>query len=52
MNALVVAEMVVGTFRQRLQPFGIIVAKLTGDHQLTKQQTQIIITTPTISSFV
>jgi len=47
MKALV-AEMV-GNFGSRLAPFGIKVAELTGDRQLTKQQiaeTQIIITTP------
>ncbi|KAG1103085.1 hypothetical protein G6F42_017270 [Rhizopus arrhizus] len=47
MKALV-AEMV-GNFSQRLKPYGISVAELTGDRQLTKQQiaeTQIIVTTP------
>ncbi|KAG2231539.1 Sec63 Brl domain-containing protein [Thamnidium elegans] len=47
MKALV-AEMV-GNFGQRLKPYGISVAELTGDRQLTKQQiseTQIIVTTP------
>jgi pre-mRNA-splicing helicase BRR2 len=47
MKALV-AEMV-GNFGARLKPFGITVAELTGDRQLTKQQiseTQIIVTTP------
>lgn len=39
----------VGNFGKRLQPYGITVSELTGDHQLTKQQiaeTQIIVTTP------
>ncbi|KAK3396484.1 Sec63 Brl domain-containing protein [Sordaria brevicollis] len=39
----------VGNFGKRLEPFGIKVAELTGDRQLTKQQiseTQIIVTTP------
>ncbi|KAK3487369.1 Sec63 Brl domain-containing protein [Neurospora crassa] len=39
----------VGNFGKRLEPFGIRVAELTGDRQLTKQQiseTQIIVTTP------
>ncbi|KAK3949762.1 Sec63 Brl domain-containing protein [Pseudoneurospora amorphoporcata] len=39
----------VGNFGKRLAPFGIRVAELTGDRQLTKQQiseTQIIVTTP------
>ncbi|KAL2915246.1 Pre-mRNA-splicing helicase BRR2 [Polyrhizophydium stewartii] len=47
MKALV-AEMV-GNFGDRLKEFGITVAELTGDRQLTKQQiseTQIIVTTP------
>ncbi|KAI9030984.1 Sec63 Brl domain-containing protein [Phycomyces nitens] len=47
MKALV-AEMV-GNFSKRLRPYGIQVAELTGDRQLTKQQiaeTQIIVTTP------
>ncbi|KAI8927207.1 Sec63 Brl domain-containing protein [Entophlyctis helioformis] len=47
MKALV-AEMV-GNFGARLKDFGINVAELTGDRQLTKQQiseTQIIVTTP------
>ncbi|KAJ1973126.1 Pre-mRNA splicing, partial [Dimargaris verticillata] len=47
MKALV-SEMV-GNFSNRLQHFGIKVAELTGDVQLTKQQiaeTQVIITTP------
>ncbi|KND04164.1 ATP-dependent RNA helicase BRR2 [Spizellomyces punctatus DAOM BR117] len=47
MKALV-AEMV-GNFSSRLNKFGITVAELTGDRQLTKQQiaeTQIIVTTP------
>lgn len=47
MKALV-AEMV-GNFSTRLKPYGITVAELTGDRQLTKQQiadTQIIVTTP------
>jgi pre-mRNA-splicing helicase BRR2 len=48
MKALV-AEMV-GNFANRLtEPYGIKVAELTGDRQLTKQQiaeTQIIVTTP------
>ncbi|GAN05971.1 pre-mRNA splicing factor [Mucor ambiguus] len=47
MKALV-AEMV-GNFSQRLKPYNISVAELTGDRQLTKQQiaeTQIIVTTP------
>jgi pre-mRNA-splicing helicase BRR2 len=39
----------VGNFGKRLEPYGIQVAELTGDRQLTKQQiadTQIIVTTP------
>ena len=47
MKALV-AEMV-GNFSSRLSSYGITVAELTGDKQLTKQQiaeTQVIITTP------
>lgn len=47
MKALV-AEMV-GNFGARLKPYGVNVAELTGDRQLTKQQiseTQIIVTTP------
>ncbi|TPX60239.1 hypothetical protein PhCBS80983_g01906 [Powellomyces hirtus] len=47
MKALV-AEMV-GNFSGRLEKFGVKVAELTGDRQLTKQQiaeTQIIVTTP------
>ncbi|CAG8581624.1 7898_t:CDS:2 [Paraglomus occultum] len=47
MKALV--QEMVGNFSVRLQPYGIKVAELTGDRQLTKQQiaeTQIIITTP------
>ena len=38
-----------GNFGKRLAPYGIKVAELTGDRQLTKQQiaeTQIIVTTP------
>ncbi|EGF82711.1 hypothetical protein BATDEDRAFT_34385 [Batrachochytrium dendrobatidis JAM81] len=47
MKALV-AEMV-GNFGSRLKSYGVNVAELTGDRQLTKQQiseTQIIVTTP------
>ncbi|KAJ3190089.1 DEIH-box ATPase [Gaertneriomyces sp. JEL0708] len=47
MKALV-AEMV-GNFSRRLECFGVKVAELTGDRQLTKQQiadTQVIVTTP------
>lgn len=47
MKALV-AEMV-GNFASRLKHYGINVAELTGDRQLTKQQiseTQVIVTTP------
>ncbi|KAI9105295.1 Sec63 Brl domain-containing protein [Phlyctochytrium arcticum] len=47
MKALV-AEMV-GNFSKRLSSYGVSVAELTGDRQLTKQQiaeTQIIVTTP------
>ncbi|KAI8902750.1 Sec63 Brl domain-containing protein [Globomyces pollinis-pini] len=47
MKALV-AEMV-GNFASRLKSYGVKVAELTGDRQLTKQQiseTQIIVTTP------
>lgn len=39
----------VGNFGSRLEPYGIKVAELTGDRQMTKQQiaeTQIIVTTP------
>ncbi|KAF2452650.1 Sec63 Brl domain-containing protein [Lineolata rhizophorae] len=39
----------VGNFGKRLEPYGIRVAELTGDRQLTKQQiaeAQIIVTTP------
>lgn len=39
----------VGNFGKRLEPYGITVAELTGDRQLTKQQiaeTQVIVTTP------
>nr|POF13041.1 dexh-box atp-dependent rna helicase dexh13 [Quercus suber] len=39
----------VGNFGKRLEPYGIQVAELTGDRQLTKQQiaeTQVIVTTP------
>ena len=39
----------VGNLSKRLEPYGIKVAELTGDRQLTKQQiaeTQIIVTTP------
>lgn len=39
----------VGNFGKRLEPYGVRVAELTGDRQLTKQQiaeTQIIVTTP------
>jgi pre-mRNA-splicing helicase BRR2 len=47
MKALV-AEMV-GNFSSRLKSYGITVAELTGDRQLTKEQissTQVIVTTP------
>ncbi|KAI9311054.1 Sec63 Brl domain-containing protein [Dichotomocladium elegans] len=47
MKALV--QEMVGNFGNRLKPFGINVAELTGDRQLTKQQiaeTQVIVTTP------
>ncbi|KAI8147636.1 Sec63 Brl domain-containing protein [Fennellomyces sp. T-0311] len=47
MKALV--QEMVGNFSNRLKPYGINVAELTGDRQLTKQQiadTQIIVTTP------
>ncbi|ORX75112.1 hypothetical protein K493DRAFT_309247, partial [Basidiobolus meristosporus CBS 931.73] len=47
MKALV-QEMVLN-FSKRLEPFGVKVAELTGDRQLTKQQiaeTQMIVTTP------
>jgi pre-mRNA-splicing helicase BRR2 len=47
MKALV--QEMVGNFGNRLAPFGIQVAELTGDRQLTKQQiadTQVIVTTP------
>jgi pre-mRNA-splicing helicase BRR2 len=47
MKALVAEQ--VGNFSHRLKPYGISVAELTGDRQLTKQQiaeTQIIVTTP------
>ncbi|CAF4020508.1 unnamed protein product [Rotaria sp. Silwood2] len=40
---------IVNTFTERLNPYGIKVSELTGDHQLTKEeinQTQIIICTP------
>ncbi|WPH02522.1 Hypothetical protein R9X50_00538700 [Acrodontium crateriforme] len=39
----------VGNFGKRLEPYGIQVAELTGDRQLTKQQiaeTNVIVTTP------
>lgn len=39
----------VGNFGTRLSPYGITVAELTGDRQLTKEQianTQVIVTTP------
>ncbi|KAI9710141.1 MAG: DEIH-box ATPase [Bogoriella megaspora] len=39
----------VGNFGKRLEPYGIRVAELTGDRQLTKRQiadTQVIVTTP------
>lgn len=39
----------VGSLGKRLEPYGVKVAELTGDRQLTKQQvadTQIIVTTP------
>lgn len=47
MKALV--QEMVGNFSKRLEPYGVTVSELTGDHQLTKQQiaeTQIIVTTP------
>ncbi|RUS18546.1 Sec63 Brl domain-containing protein [Endogone sp. FLAS-F59071] len=47
MKALV--QEMVGNFGNRLKPYGINVAELTGDRQLTKQQiaeTQVIVTTP------
>lgn len=47
MKALV--QEMVGNFSNRLKPYGINVAELTGDRQLTKQQiaeTQVIVTTP------
>lgn len=47
MKALV--QEMVGNFGSRLKPFGVNVAELTGDRQLTKEQiatTQIIVTTP------
>ncbi|GAC95807.1 hypothetical protein PHSY_003384 [Pseudozyma hubeiensis SY62] len=47
MKALVSEQ--AANFRDRLQPYGIIVNELTGDSQLTKAQiaeTQIIVTTP------
>lgn len=47
MKALV--QEMVGNFGNRLKPYGVQVAELTGDRQLTKQQiaeTQIIVTTP------
>ncbi|OZJ03702.1 hypothetical protein BZG36_03306 [Bifiguratus adelaidae] len=47
MKALV--QEMVGNFSARLRPYGISVAELTGDRQLTKQQiaeTQLIVTTP------
>ena len=47
MKALV--QEICGSFSKRLKPYGITVAELTGDQQLSKQQiseTQIIITTP------
>ncbi|OAL55703.1 Sec63-domain-containing protein [Pyrenochaeta sp. DS3sAY3a] len=47
LKALVAEQ--VGNFGKRLEPYGIKVAELTGDRQLTKQQiaeTQIIVTTP------
>lgn len=47
MKALV--QEMVGSFGNRLAPFGVKVGELTGDHQLTKQQiseTQMIVTTP------
>ncbi|KAJ1655811.1 Pre-mRNA-splicing helicase BRR2 [Dispira simplex] len=47
MKALV--QEMVGNFSSRLESFGIQVAELTGDRQLTKQQiaeTQLIVTTP------
>ncbi|KAF2736679.1 pre-mRNA splicing factor [Polyplosphaeria fusca] len=47
LKALVAEQ--VGNFGKRLAPYGIKVAELTGDRQLTKQQiaeTQIIVTTP------
>ena len=47
MKALV--QEMVGNFRSRLAPYGVVVNELTGDRQLTKEQiseTQIIVTTP------
>ncbi|SJX63979.1 probable ATP dependent RNA helicase [Sporisorium reilianum f. sp. reilianum] len=47
MKALVSEQ--AANFRERLQPYGIVVNELTGDSQLTKAQiaeTQIIVTTP------
>ena len=47
MNALV--QEMVGNFGKRLEPFGVKVSELTGNHQVMKQQiaeTQIIVTTP------
>ena len=43
-----VAEMT-GSFKKRLQKYGIEVNELTGDHQLSKEQimkTQLIVCTP------
>mmetsp|Transcript_3040 Transcript_3040/g.9258 ORF Transcript_3040/g.9258 Transcript_3040/m.9258 type:complete len:2169 (-) Transcript_3040:2467-8973(-) len=43
-----VAE-VTGNFRKRLEPYGMVVDELTGDHQLSKEQmaaTQVIVCTP------
>ena len=40
---------VVGNFTKRLNPFGLKVAELTGDHQLSREQineTQLIVCTP------
>ncbi|EJD54668.1 Sec63-domain-containing protein [Auricularia subglabra TFB-10046 SS5] len=47
MKALV--QEMVGGFGKRLEPYGVKVGELTGDHQLTKAQiaeTQMIVTTP------
>lgn len=47
MKALVAEQ--TANFRERLQPYGMVVNELTGDSQLTKAQiaeTQIIVTTP------